>query len=737
MDLLHVDDEEEFADLAAAMLEREADEFTVHTATSAAEGLELLSPEIDCVVSDYDMPDASGIEFLEAVREGYPDLPFILFTGKGSEEIASEAISAGVTDYLQKGTRSEQYTILANRVENAVEQNRAARSAERKDRWLTEITENSNDVLWMFTADWSECLVISSAYDDIWGLPRTELDDDPTAFLEGIHPDDRERAVTAMERVSDGEFTDLEFRVNPDEGFEQWVWVQGQPIYDDEGEVIRVTGFARDITARKRREEVLKQLHEVVTERSVYETPVAICERAVEAAQRLLEFDMCVVNLEADGELHVTATSDELPPDGRRSMSVDEGLVGKTYRTGESFLVDDVGDCEAADPQGPYRSALSIPVGDHGVFQTVSETTGAFDGTDRELAEILVAHTARALDLLAREQNLAEYETIIGALGDPVYVVDADGNYTFVNEPFAELTGYTTEELLGMHAADVLDESSYERAVDCVRRFLSSDSNVDQETDEVTIVTADGERIACEDTLALLPLDDGEYQGAAGVVRDVSERKARTQELRRQNERLEEFASIVSHDLRTPLNLAYGRLELAAEECDSDHLDGATAALDRMDELIENLLSLARKGESVGDVAPVVLHDAATRCWQLVSTDDASLEIITSKTVLAAESRLVELLENLFGNAVEHGSPTAITVGDLDDGFYVADDGPGIPEAEREDVFDAAYSSVADNTGFGLAIVASIADAHGWTVSITESEAGGARFEFTGIERPP
>lgn len=130
--VLHVDDEPSFSDLVATFLEREDDRITVHTATRADEGRKMLSNhEIDCIVSDHDMPGQNGIEFLETVREEYPDLPFILYTGKGSEEVASEAISKGVSDYLQKGSDTDQYTVLANRIINLVTQYRAEIQVER------------------------------------------------------------------------------------------------------------------------------------------------------------------------------------------------------------------------------------------------------------------------------------------------------------------------------------------------------------------------------------------------------------------------------------------------------------------------------------------------------------------------------------------------------------------------------------------------------------------------------
>ena len=145
--VLHVDDQPDFAEMTATFLERDDDRFVVETTTGADEALDLLGDdsEFDCVVSDHEMPGMTGIEFLEVIRDGYPDMPFILFTGKGSEEIASEAISSGVTDYLQKGG-TDKYTILANRVVNAVETARAKASARQSQRKYENLSEAFPDI---------------------------------------------------------------------------------------------------------------------------------------------------------------------------------------------------------------------------------------------------------------------------------------------------------------------------------------------------------------------------------------------------------------------------------------------------------------------------------------------------------------------------------------------------------------------------------------------------------------
>lgn len=209
------------------------------------------------------------------------------------------------------------------------------------------------------------------------------------------------------------------------------------------------------------------------------------------------------------------------------------------------------------------------------------------------------------------------------------------------------------------------------------------------------------------------------------------QRKQTDSQLQRQNERLERFASVVSHDLRNPLNVLSGTIDLTKETGDLEHLEDAQYAIGRMETLIDDLLTLSRSGDVIGDTEAVTLSSLSNRCWENIATGDDKLIIETDKTVQANRTRLQQLLENLFKNAVEHGGD-AVWVGDLTNGFYVADDGSGILEDDRQTVFERGYSTTNEGTGYGLAIVSEVADAHGWNINITDSSDGGARFEFTG-----
>jgi len=198
--VLHVDDSPNFGEIVSEFLEREDAAFSVVTAVSVDDAMTVLRNEsIDCVVSDYDMPHRDGLDFLELVRDDYPDLPFVLFTGKGSEEIASQAISAGVTDYLQKEAGTEQYTVLANRIRNAVRSVRAETAVQRTEDRYHNLVDTAPIPILLFDRDWealyaNEAAVAFLAADSFADIAGTKASD----FL---HPDERDAARERFQQL--------------------------------------------------------------------------------------------------------------------------------------------------------------------------------------------------------------------------------------------------------------------------------------------------------------------------------------------------------------------------------------------------------------------------------------------------------------------------------------------------------------------------------------------------------
>jgi signal transduction histidine kinase len=329
--------------------------------------------------------------------------------------------------------------------------------------------------------------------------------------------------------------------------------------------------------------------------------------------------------------------------------------------------------------------------------------------------------------------------TVLAELSGGVLVLDDEDRITDINPRGRELLRVAPEtQVLGEHAQGVLSAvpGVYERYEDV------------HDSEGTVPVDVDGERRYYQVRVSSVTDGRDRYLGRVFLINDVTSERERERELQRQNEQLDRFAGVVSHDLRNPLQVASSHVALAKETPDDEeHLRTINRNLTRMETIVEDVLTLARQGQTIEDTEPVSLPAVAERAWDGVDTAAATFENDLDGAVLADEGRLRQIFENLFRNAIEHGGPdVTVCVGEILDaasgldpqerGFFIGDDGPGIPEAERDQVFEPGHTQREDGTGLGLAISQSIVEAHGWSISVTESATGGARFEITGVERP-
>ncbi|MEF8780017.1 MAG: ATP-binding protein [Haloferacaceae archaeon] len=642
--VLYVADEPDPGKPPASSLGGEDDRFDLSTEIDVDAALDRVdSGEIDCVLSEHVPGGLSGLELLRRLREGHPDIPFVLLADERSEDAASEGLAAGATDYLCKGSGDGEGELLANRIGNLVERHRSRQELAERTRQLEALQENLPGIIYRCKnePDWP-MEYVGGEVEALCGYTAEAIESGEVSWgRDVVHPEDREELwETIGEKLAEDGTFETTYRIVRKDGDTRYVWEQGSAVdgdnpdtaerADHEGETAALEGFISDVTEQERRErerrrraDKITALHDVAAEMGGCETATAVYETVVDAAEDILEFDIAVADA-GEGDRLVTEAASSKISDGQyydeTPIEAEDNLAAAAYRTGDSSIVSDIRKRDVAPADAAFRSALTVPVGDHGVFQAASRTVDAFDEDDLELVELLVAHAEARLEQLDRTRRLHR----------------------------------------------------------------------------------------------------------------------RTEQLQRQNERLDEFASIVSHDLRNPLSVAGGRLELAREECDSDHLGDAAVAIDRSEALIEDLLTLAREGGRTDDPEPVALDAVVEGCWLNVETVGATVRVETARTIRADRSRLRRLFENLFRNAVEHaGEEVTVTVGNLPDGegFYVEDDGSGVPAAERDRVFETGYSTSRNGTGLGLAIVERIVEAHGWEIDVTAGDAGGARFEISSVER--
>ncbi|GAB3416332.1 hypothetical protein GCM10027435_13510 [Haloparvum alkalitolerans] len=782
--VLAIDDDGESVGLTADSLERESDRFVVETATDPDAALgRLRDGPIDCVVSDYAIPDTDGIELLEAVRESHPELPFVLFADDGSEGVAAEAIRRGATDYLRKETGSSQYAVLANRIENAVTRYRAEREAEEPHLRYRRLIEESTDVIVIVDPD-GTFRYLSPTAERVLGYEPEELVGENG--FDYVHEADRERTMEAFSAmVGDPDRRpSAEFRFRSGDGTWTWLEARGRDLLDDPA-VGGLVVYVREITDRKRREHALERVArrtgDLIEASSVAET----ARIAVDIVDRALDSPLAGVHLVSeDGRrLERVAALDEVRegigvPEayGADDEATDSRVVWETFRTGESRYIADTHTVGTLGEETPSRSAVVYPLGDHGVLVVSRVEPEAFEAIDRSFVEIVGRTLTAALDAVGRERELRDrtdrLERLHETTRELMRAPDADEVARLVVRAAEDVIGFplATVRFYDADRDALVLAAATETAVETVTpreafepgeslNWRAYESGTAQVHGDVTERESDVDPDPPIRSLMVIPLGDhGTVSVATTNPNSFAESDAflgrllattaeltlsrleherelvrQRDELDRQNERLDGFASTLTHDLRNPLNVATGRLELARAEFegDSEHLDAVARAHDRMRTLVDDVLALARDGTRIESTERVALAEVVEACWEGVDTADASLRVETTREIRADEGRLRQLLENLLRNAVDHVGPAVtVTVGDLSDGFYVADDGPGIDPADRDRVFEAGFSDESSGSGLGLHIVQQIAEGHGWSIEVGESEDGGARFEI-------
>ncbi|AAV48050.1 HTR-like protein [Haloarcula marismortui ATCC 43049] len=562
-------------------------------------------------------------------------------------------------------------------------------------------------------------------FDERWanmlGYTLNELDPTVDTWDKLIHPKDRERTYEALNAHLDGEteIYECDHRLKTATGDYRWIRDIGKVVERDEnGDPVRAVGIHQDVTDHKKRKQELedtsRKLQVILDTAPTYILMKDIDSRFLfinSAARELygIDADKSVVGL-SDYDILPDRIAEQTHADDQRALEQKETVevetvipvdgTERTHLTRKTPILDDDGE--------PY--ALCVV---------------ATDITDQKQRE---RELARLTD---------EYAAVFENTNDAIALVDIEEpaddptfRYVRTNEAYERQTGFDTESLTGQTPVEAAGPDIGRRIADHYKQCVSAG-------EPITFEERDLHPTGVWETQVTPIAADGEITRLVAISRDISDRIEYREELERQNDRLEEFASIVSHDLRNPLSVLEGSLTLARDTGNDEQFDRCYRAIDRMKELIEDLLTLAREGDTVSETEPLNLEPTALSCWHAVETSDATLEVTAESTIYADESRVRQLLENLINNAVTHGGPAVtVEVGDLDDpGFYVADDGGGIPPEKHDTVFESGYTTTDGGTGFGLAIVKEIAAAHDWSVSVTESDAGGARFEFRGVRQ--
>ena len=502
--ILHVDDEPDFADLTRAFLEQEDDRFTVETAASADDGLaELGDCPPDCIVSDYNMPGKDGLEFLQTVRERHPALPFILFTGKGTEEVASDAVSAGATDYLRKGSGTGQYSLLANRIRNAVTQYRSEKRLRETREEYGAVFENAKNGLLLVGIEdgrfrYEQCNPRAAEL-----IGRDEADIVGRTPRDALGPENGQKVVGAY-RTCIRQRDPVEYTVTLELPAGRAVRECEVSPVESSGDVTQLVVVFRDVTEQRERQRDLETVETLFRHAQDSLFLIGVGE----------EFSIERVNPAYEDATGVSA-SDVQGRTPTQLLGEEQGAaVEARYR-------------ECVERREPLQYTEELQFGSEPSYWETKVAPVVVEDT----VEYVAGSTRNITERERRKTELQEYETIIEALSDAVYVLDEEGRFRYVNDEFVELVGYDRNTILGNTPSLIKDEAAVERAERELGRLLSDDGP-EAVTFEVAVRPRDGDPVVCDDHMGVLPYDGDEFDGSVGTLRDVTDRKERERQLR-------------------------------------------------------------------------------------------------------------------------------------------------------------------------------------------------------------
>lgn len=542
--VLHVDDETDFVEMTAAFLERGNERITVETALSASDGLaELSENNLDCVVSDYDMPGQTGIEFLQSVRLTHPDLPFILFTGKGSEEVASEAISAGATDYLQKGG-TERYALLANRIQNAVEQYRNRQRRARLERIRTVVNHINQALIRAASRQDIEtqvCNVLADAepyrFAVIAEVDPGTLDIEPTTWA-GSGEDFLSHFEMSVAEETPGRqapagraFHDREIAVTQhirhDPAYEQWreraldhgfEALAAVPLeYEAEFHGLLAVFAGEPNAFDATEQQVLSELGDDIAH-AMEANDLQNELRSEKERFRLLAESarVAIVMIDTDSRVRFANSAIEAifgyAPDELVGEPLTK-LMPERYRERHRAAVTQFLETRERTLDWSYIEFPGLQKNDEEIDLSISFAEFKQDG--EQLFEGIIRDDTERKN---RERELEQYRTIADTIRDGICVLTRNSEIVMVNKGFVELTAYSRDELIGSHASLVRPAALNERFVE-IQNALDAGSPM--ESIEMEIELPDGSTRLIEARYA--PYSHEDVEGRVGVWRDITE----------------------------------------------------------------------------------------------------------------------------------------------------------------------------------------------------------------------
>ncbi len=707
--VLYVDDELDVLEQAKIFLEKENESLKVDTAVSAKKGLKLLEEkDYDCVISDYQMPEMDGLEFLRVVREEWEsDIPFIIFTGKGREEVAMEALNLGADRYLRKGgDPRSQYGVLAQAIDQEVEYWNAKQKLKSSEKKYRDLTEKSLVGVYIIQDD--KFKYVNPEFSRIYGYDRDEIIG--KHYLELASNKDSERVKEGVEARQEGEGEPHRYKFEAlTKNGKKTVEVFSVPT-SYKGEPA-VQGTLIDITNRL---EVEKELEEIRYAMDASKDPMLIIEKngkirfCNEATSEVFGYPK--------EELIDKNIVELMTEESRENQWKDlKKTIGEEHELDSPRIVDGL---KKDGSIFPLECSLSM-----------------YERDDDEVRFIAVMR-----DISGRkssERKLKLFKTAVESSNDSIYMIDTDYRYVFANDEHLsrlvkdrKISEKSEDEVIGKSCCEIHPDEDSKALEENIDKVIETGESHSVEHD-----FSGSDRWSHRTYSPVVNEETGEVENVVVISKDITDRK-------RVEEREEFLDSLLRHDVQNKGQIIEGYLELM-EDYDlphevNDYLSKAEGATKDAIDIIEKVRTL-RDVKQESEVRKVelcpILKDVIEEKREVFEENDIELKCQPGEIFIRGGPLLEELFSNLLENAVIHANCGVVKVSAelLDDKAIVTveDDGKGISDDVKERLFERGFKEGdTGGTGLGLYLVKQIIEGYGGRIEAKDSELGGARFDI-------
>jgi len=720
LSVLYVDDEPDLLALAKIFLERTG-RFRLDTAASAPEAQEkLITGTYDAILSDYQMPGMNGIDLLKYVRERYGAIPFILFTGRGREEIVIQALDNGADFYIQKGCEPmSQFAELQNKIQRAVGEKRAVLAKEESEHRMSDIINFLPDAT--FAIDRAGRVIVwNKAIEEMTGVAAREIlgrsDHEYAIAFYGerrkilidlvFSPDTETEALYShlIRKEGDAIFTETEIKGPGEEP--RWVWAKAGPLYDSDGKMVGAIESVRDISDRKKAEKVLVESRDYLNQIfSSVKEGIVIVDAETHTIVDLNPAAATLIGAEKSDILGKICHKFICPAEGGRCPITD---LHQTVDNSERVLL-------TADGRTVPIIKNVVP------FQ--------FQGRKR-LLETFFDNTQRVSDLEALRQSEEKFRSFVENANDIVYDLTPDGIFTYVSPNWTVILGHPAEEVIGKNFSLFVHPNDVARCNEALASLIATGAR--RGGIEYRVRHRDGSWRWHISNSALIRDATGVVKSVIGIGRDVTEQRRLGDALKQANRQLSLLSGITRHDILNKISVITGLLVLVREMATSQEAESYLSKINESINTIRAQIEFTRVYEDLGTQEPQ---------WQSLDDILKNLQVpepitLTSETgdvSVLADPMLEKVFFNLLDDSVNHGiNVHSIRVraepGEDTLSITWTDDGGGIPAEEKPRIFDRGYGT---HTGFGLFLSREILMITGITIEENGVPGEGARFEIT------